>query len=223
MLSFSTTGAAAAPVVVTLPVSSSGTSSAVLAGTVNPNGQATAYTFEYGTATSFGSITPVVALDAAIADEPVSATLTGLSPGTTYFYRLIAANATGTSMGVVRSFTTGGGGAPAATTGVATAVTASSATLSATVNPHGSPTSFAFEYGQTTAFGLLSAVDNAGASGSVQPVSLTITGLSPSTTYRYRVVATNAVGTAVGHRAELHDGRRGVNGATGQATHGPRG
>ena len=59
VLSFSTTGATAAPVSMTLPVSSSDASSAVLEGTVNPNGEQAVFTFEYGTSTSFGSITPV--------------------------------------------------------------------------------------------------------------------------------------------------------------------
>ena len=77
-------------------------------------------------------------------------------------------------------------------------MTAGSATLSATVNPHGSPTSFAFEYGTTTAFGSLSAIDSAGAGGGDQAVSLSIGGLQPGTTYRYRVVATSAAGTTAG-------------------------
>ena len=196
--SFRTTGVAMAPTAVTLPATSTATTSATVAGQVNPNAQQTAYTFEYGTSTSFGAISPVVALDDADGLEPVSATLTGLTPDTTYYYRVVATNATGTSQGVVRTFDTGPGGAPIVTTGSATAITSTSVTVAAIVNAHGSPTAFAFEYGPTNAFGLLSAIDSAGSANGSQPVAVTLTGLSPGTTYRYRVVATNAIGTATG-------------------------
>jgi hypothetical protein len=196
--SFRTTGAGTAPSVVTgAPVSVANTS-AVLAGQVNPNGQQAYFTIEYGTTTAFGSITPVVALDNANAFEPVTATATGLTPNTTYLYRIVAINATGTSVGAVRAFTTGPVSAPLVTTGAASSITATSARLAATVDTRGGQTSFAFEYGTTTSFGSLSAVDNAGAVGGPQAVSLPIAGLTTRTTYLYRVIATNSAGTSVG-------------------------
>jgi hypothetical protein len=76
----------------------------------------------------------------------------------------------------------------------ASAVSATGATLSGTVDAQGSPTAFTFEHGLTNAFGSISAVDSAGS----QQVSLTITGLTPGTQYRYRIVATNANGTTAG-------------------------
>jgi hypothetical protein len=196
--SLTTGGAATAPVVVTSAASGVGNSGATLAGTVNPAGQATAFTFEYGTTTSFGSLAPVVELDSASSPEPVSAMLTGLASNTTYLYRVVATNATGTSSGAVGSFTTGPGGLPVVTTGAASSITANGATLSGTVDPHASPTSFAFEYGTTTSFGSLSAIDSAGSAPGVQSVSLPVGGLAPSTTYLYRIDATNANGTATG-------------------------
>ncbi len=196
--SFRTAGAAMAPTAVTLPATSVGETSAIVAGQVNPNAEQTAYTFEYGTSTSFGAISAVVALDDGDGLEPVSATLTGLTSDTTYYYRVVATNGTGTTAGAVRTFDTGPGGAPIATTGAATAITFSGATLAGTVDAHGAPTAFAFEYGVTTAFGSLSAVDSAGSANGSQAVTLTLTGLAPATTYRYRVVATNAAGTVTG-------------------------
>jgi hypothetical protein len=196
--SFRTAGTAQAPTAVTLPPTSTTDTSAGVAGQVNPNGQQTAYTFEYGTSTSFGAISAVVALDDGDGLEPVSATLTELTPNTTYYYRVVATNATGTSPGVVRSFDTGPGGAPIVTTAGASAITGTGASLAGTVDANGLQTSFAFEYGTTTAFGSLSAIDSAGAGYGSHAVSLPIAGLAPNTTYRFRVVATNAAGTTAG-------------------------
>lgn len=199
--SFRTAGTPQAPTAVTLPATAVGTTTATLAGQVNPNGRQTASTFEYGTSTSFGAISDVVALDDADAPEPVSAALTGLAPGTTYLYRVVAINAAGTSNGVVRSFTTspdGPGGPPIVATGDARDISATGATLSATVDSHGAQTAFAFEYGTTTAFGSLSAIDSAGATNGSQSVALPIAGLTAGTDYLYRVVATNANGTTTG-------------------------
>jgi hypothetical protein len=108
--SFATAGTVGAPGAATLPATSSDSTSTMLAGTVNPRGLQTAYTFEYGLTTTFGAITTVVALDSAFADEPVSVTLSGLSAGTTYLYRVVATNASGTTAGAVQSFTTSAAG-----------------------------------------------------------------------------------------------------------------
>jgi phosphodiesterase/alkaline phosphatase D-like protein len=107
-------------------------------------GQQASFTIEYGTTTSFGSIIPVVALDNANAFEPVTATATSLAPDTTYLYRIVAINASGTSVGGVRAFTTGPVSAPLVTTGAATNLTAAGARLNATVDTRGRQTSFAF-------------------------------------------------------------------------------
>ncbi|HEY1538246.1 MAG TPA: fibronectin type III domain-containing protein [Solirubrobacteraceae bacterium] len=181
----------------TLPATAVTTMSAAIGGQVNPSGQQTSYTFEYGPSTSFGRITTVVALDDADALEPVSATLSGLTPDTTYYYRVVASNATGTGFGPVLRFSTGPGGLPAVGTGAASS-TATGATLAGTVDAHGSQTAFAFEYGTTTGFGSLSAIDSAGDANGAQQITLAIGGLLPGTTYLYRLVATNANGSAFG-------------------------
>jgi 6-phosphogluconolactonase (cycloisomerase 2 family)/phosphodiesterase/alkaline phosphatase D-like protein len=196
--SLRTTGASAAPVAITQPATGTDTSSTTLHGIVNPRAQQTAFAFEYGTSPSFGAISAVVALDDADGLEPVSATLSGLAPDTTYYARLVATNATGTDFGAVVAFTTGPGGAPIATTGAAGTVTATSATLTAVVDAHGAATTFTFEYGPSNAFGSLSAVDTLEPIDGGQAVSLPIGGLAPATTYRYRIVATNAGGTTAG-------------------------
>src|SRR5688572_8033521 len=84
------TALAAAPTATTGGSASITDDGAVLAGTVNPGGEATAYTFEYGTTLSFGSITEIVFLEAGAGDVPAGAPVAGLSPNTTYFFRLVA-------------------------------------------------------------------------------------------------------------------------------------
>ena len=89
--------------------------------------------------------------------------------------------------------------APSATTGAATAVGTSSATLNGTVNANGSSTTVTFEYGLTTAYGTTVTADQSPVTGSTSTaVSKTISGLTPNTKYHYRAVATNANGTTNG-------------------------
>src|SRR3954447_1944363 len=78
-----------------------------LNGTVNPNGTATSYTFEYGPSASYGSQSTPASAGSGISASNVSATLAGLAPGATYHYRLTATNSNGqTASGVDRTFTT---------------------------------------------------------------------------------------------------------------------
>lgn len=82
-------------------------SSATVTGTVNPNGEATTFYFEYGPTKTYGSRTPDQGPTAAVkANQPVSAALTGLSPDTTYHYRLVAVNPSGTKQGGDKAFKT---------------------------------------------------------------------------------------------------------------------
>jgi hypothetical protein len=88
-------------------------------------------------------------------------------------------------------------GAPTATTGAASAVTATTATLNGTVFANKEVTTYRFEYGTSTAYG--SQTPNGTTSGNAnKSVSADITALAPSTTYHFRVVATNGSGPATG-------------------------
>jgi len=88
--------------------------------------------------------------------------------------------------------------APAATTGPATAVTDRAATLSGSVNARGVPTNYHFEYGPTTAYGSNTPIADADSGRSAVAAAVTLGGLSPATTYHYRLVATNAGGVTTG-------------------------
>lgn len=84
---------------------------AMVNGTVNPNGLATTAEFEYGTSTSYGSVATVsLSPNNGSSTQLVSATLTGLSPSTTYHYRLTATNSNGTVSTTNSTFTTLGAG-----------------------------------------------------------------------------------------------------------------
>ena len=89
--------------------------------------------------------------------------------------------------------------APTATTGSASSITTTSATLNATVNPNGAATTAQFQYGTTTAYGSTASVTLSPNSGaSAQSVSATLTGLTPLTLYHFRISATNSLGTTNG-------------------------
>lgn len=89
-------------------------------------------------------------------------------------------------------------GAPTATTGDASGLTDTQASLAGTVNPQGQLTSYAFQYGTTTAYGQQTSLTSAGSGTADTPVRADLAGLTAGTTYHYRVIATNADGTTVG-------------------------
>jgi hypothetical protein len=99
----------AAPVATTGTSSIAGPGSATLAGTVTPKDLQTTWYFEYGTTAAYGSTTPAHALTPTMAGQPVSEALSGLTPGTTYHFRLVATNALGPSAGADATFTTASG------------------------------------------------------------------------------------------------------------------
>ncbi len=81
---------------------------ASLLGGVYPNGQATSYYWQYGKTSAYGSKSAAVTIAAGTAPVSASAVLQALQPGTTYHYRLVATNASGTSDGYDYTLTTTG-------------------------------------------------------------------------------------------------------------------
>ena len=88
-------------------------------------------------------------------------------------------------------------GAPSATTGTATSIGSTVATLNGTVDPTKQSTTYSFQYGPTTAYGTTTPTGTANGNGG-KSVSASITGLTPSTLYHFRLTATNASGQSTG-------------------------
>jgi phosphodiesterase/alkaline phosphatase D-like protein len=86
---FKTTGHPPAGVA-TGPVSQVGLRSATVTGTIDPNGVATTYMFEYGLTDAYGSETFPAIVATGSKSVPVSAQLQGLAPGTVFHYRVVA-------------------------------------------------------------------------------------------------------------------------------------
>lgn len=97
-----------APTVVTGSATGLSATGATLNGTVNPNGGATTYHFEYGPTTAYGTSVPVPDGSAGSGTSAVaeSATISGLTASTTYHFRLVATNSVGATNGADATFTT---------------------------------------------------------------------------------------------------------------------
>lgn len=80
--------------------------SASVVGTVNANGVKTRYFFDYGTSKKYGARTARQNAGAGATPLAATAGITGLRSNTKYHYRLVAANAKGTTRGADRTFTT---------------------------------------------------------------------------------------------------------------------
>ncbi len=203
---------------------------ATLEATVNPEGNETTYDFDYVDeaqyqSTGFAGATRTLGVSigsgcpslgsSCFESQTASAQLTGLVPGDTYHYRIVATDSRNhTTTGVDQTFETV---PPARVEGPwASNVAGTSATLSARIDPLGASTSYRLEYGTSTSYEhVLSG--NVGEGMGYVLVSYHEQELAPGT-YHYRLVTTSEVGTVestdrtfttqgVGSELTLLDGR----------------
>jgi phosphodiesterase/alkaline phosphatase D-like protein len=194
-----TTAPPAPPMITESAASEVDNDSATISALLNPGYGTTYYSFEYGTGAFYDSEVPGTEAfgpdDAE--DHPIATALTGLQPGTTYHFRVVATNFGGTVHGPDVSFTT----LDVPTIGIEGSenVKQTSATLTAAINPGRSATSFHFEFGPTTEYGSSTRESpTIGSDGLSHGVVVQLSGLRPGTTYHFRAVAKNGIGVSAG-------------------------
>jgi uncharacterized protein (TIGR02145 family) len=196
-MTFTTSGQV--PVAITQAATNINTTQATLNGIVNANYSSTSVTFEYGISTNYGmTFSGSPGNLTGNTNTNVSAVISNLNPGTTYHFRVRATNSLGTMFGDDFTFTTLGQ-RPTVITQPASNVQVTTATLNGTINPNSLTTDFHFEYGLTSNYGSTAPPASHQITGSsVVNVSINLNGLIGGTTYHYRVVATNQLGTSYG-------------------------
>lgn len=176
---------------------------ATLNGSLAPDGTDAHYYFEWGADQSYGQMTPVLpGTDAGsgMGSTPAATVISGLDFATTYHYRLVAVNVDGATYGEDASFRTADAVAGAETL-AATDVSQQHVSLNGVLDPEGQPATYYFEWGPTASYGNVTSPApgvSAGSGSGSTPVSAPIDGLTSYTSYHYRLVAINGIGTTYG-------------------------
>jgi tetratricopeptide (TPR) repeat protein len=157
---------------------------------------ATGYGLDVSTSSSFSTYVP--GYQNLNVGNVTRRSVTGLNPSTTYYFRVhrYCQGRTGISP-TVHVTTLSPTGPPVVITNRATYIGSFSARLKGTVDPHGLTTTVYFQYGTTISYGLTTAIQSK-TGNTYQNAVATIGGLTASTTYHFRVVATNSNGTRYG-------------------------
>ncbi len=171
--------------------------SLIFNGAFEPEGLDTHYWFEYGTSKAYGSSTPHQDTGQVGEAQFIGTPVAGLEPNATYHFRIAAENSFGISVGADETVKTK---AVVAALGElpASAITRVSATVSATINPENSPTTYRVLYGATSAYGEHSVEAEAPPGFGEMPIHVGLQGLAPDTTYHYALAASNQAGSVIG-------------------------
>jgi sugar lactone lactonase YvrE len=192
------------PAVVTGGASGANGAEATLRGTVDPRGfplqgcsleyvdDAAFEASGFAGASSQACAESLESIAAGSAPVAVHADVSGLNPGR-YHYRLTAENKYGVALGQARAF-----GPVMVTTKPASPVLVTEATLRAAIDPGGLPAGYHFEYGESEAYGHSTQDGEIAAGEGPVDISASIFGLTPDTTYHFRIVASNSLGAFTG-------------------------
>ena len=188
------TAAAQDPAVTTGPADPVGQTTATLNGTVDPNGTARTWSFEYGTTTAYGLKTPDEST--AAGDEPVAvqAAVQNLTASTTYHFRLVADGITGADSTFKTTAAPANPAPPTISELRVPELTATSARLSAMIDPNNAETTWHVDWGTSTNFGNHTPNQTLAAGDGGVPVSAVLEGLPVHRRIYWRVVASNAAG-----------------------------
>ncbi len=168
-----------------------------LSGQIEPTeGPVSECYFEYGTDDTYGHKLKCDPEPDFNVSTSVSAELTGLIPGKTYHYRLVASNSKGTSDGEDQQLSTPQ--PPQISSLYSSELTETTAIFHAEINPNGFDTTYHFEFGPTGTYGSRAPVTNVdiGSGESPQSVTIDLTGLIPHTVYHFRATAENKWGSS---------------------------
>ena len=165
---------------------------------INPNHWETIYLFEWGETGAFGAAMPFSEPIGGLDNEPIEVTqeITGLTPGTIYVFRAVAANFRGTTEGEDVRFVTPD--VPRVDLTVSESVGKTSAHLGGSVAAMTKATNVSFQYGPTTGYGQSTPQIPIGEDLISHKVGADVSNLTPGTTYHFRIAATNAIGTTYG-------------------------
>jgi hypothetical protein len=187
--------AASSPSVTTGSATSVKTTSAVLNGTVNPNGSTTDYVFSWGLNTAYGFSSSAKSAGSGTKPVAVARTATNLIPGTVYHFRLGALNKNGGAVGTDHTFKTKGNPPPGASTGPVVQLGVNSATVTGVINPNHETTNWSVQYGLSPSYGFQTTTQTVSAGSKPVVVSAQLQGLAQFTLFHYRLVARH--GTSV--------------------------
>jgi len=147
---------------------------------------------QYGTNPAFtsGLLTQTLSsIPAGNVEVPVSTTLTGLTAGTKYYYRVRTSNSVGDNYSPNTNyfFTFG---IPILTNVTSSVISNTAAKIAFALDTNGATTSIAIEYSTDLSF---SNSKSLGSSATPNAISGFLSGLTPGETYNYRIKATNSV------------------------------
>jgi sugar lactone lactonase YvrE len=177
-----------------------GETTAHLGATVAAGGVATTAHIEYSlNGTDWTSLPDHPGLNGT-GEQTIEDGATGLRPNSDYSVRAFAANADYSATSSIGTFRTAAR-APLVETAAVSDVQQTSATLTGRLTPLGSQSTYYFEYGETAGYGRRVPANVGGVAGNgfaPRAVTQAVKGLKPGTVYHYRLVGTNATGTAGG-------------------------